>query len=98
MSSGGLIRQARLLASLSQVELAERVGRDRAHIARWERDAVEPGFTTLRELLQACGYDLSTALIAFDPTPIERLKPLQALTPAERFERLIRRLDAGEQE
>jgi len=87
-----LIRQARLLAQLSQVELAELVGRDRAHIARWERDGAEPGLSTLREVLQACGYDLSMALIAYDPSPAERLKPMQKLTPSQRVDHLLERL------
>lgn len=92
LTTGGLIRQARLLAGRSQVELADRIGRDRAHIARWERDGAEPGLTTLREVLQACGYELSIALIKFDPTPLELLKPLRGLTPAQRVDRLVERL------
>lgn len=92
MTTGGLIRQARLLAHLTQEELAERVGRNRAHIARWESDAVEPGFSTLQEMLRACGYDLSTELIRYDPAPREALKPLQGLTPAERLDRLLTRV------
>jgi transcriptional regulator with XRE-family HTH domain len=87
------MRQARLRAHLSQEELAERVGRNRAHIARWEADAVEPGFSTLIEILNACGYDLSTELIPYDPAPRDALKPLQALTPSERLDRLLTRLD-----
>ena len=45
-----MIREARLLAGLSQGELGARVGKDRAQIARWERGAVEPSFETLRQL------------------------------------------------
>ena len=52
MTSGLLIREARLLAGLSQDELGARVGKDRAQIARWERGAVEPSFETLRELVE----------------------------------------------
>ena len=77
---------------MSQAQLAERVGRDRAHIARWEHDVVEPGLRTLREMLQACGYDLSMALIKYDPSPAERLKPMQKLTPSQRVDRLLVRL------
>ena len=39
-----LIREARLRAGLSQVELSERSGKDRAQLARWERDVVQPSF------------------------------------------------------
>jgi transcriptional regulator with XRE-family HTH domain len=93
MTTGTLIRQARLLAGLSQGELAERTGRERTHIARWERDAVEPSFSTLRAILQACGYDLSTALVRHDPGPRKKLEPLQALTPAERLDRMLARTE-----
>ena len=36
MTSAQIIREARLKAELTQAELAERLGRDRAQIARWE--------------------------------------------------------------
>src|SRR3989442_39132 len=67
MTSGTLIRQARMRAGLSQVELSERSGKDRAQIARWERDVVQPSLETLRELLQACGFDLELRLVPFRP-------------------------------
>jgi transcriptional regulator with XRE-family HTH domain len=89
VTTGDLIREARLRAHLSQEELGHRVGRNRSHIARWERDTVEPGFSTLIEVLNACGFDLSTTLIAFDPGPREALRPLQSLTPAERLDRML---------
>jgi Helix-turn-helix len=41
-SSGSLLREARLRAGLSQGGLGERTGKDRAQIARWERDADSP--------------------------------------------------------
>ena len=47
MTSGTLIREARLRAGMSQVELARRSGKDRAQLARWERDVVQPSFETL---------------------------------------------------
>ena len=61
-----LIREARLRAGLSQVELSVRSGKDRAQLARWERDVVQPSFETLRELLRACGFDLETTLVPFE--------------------------------
>src|SRR5947199_16915 len=62
MTSGTLIRQARTRAGLSQVELGQRSGKDRAQIARWERDVVQPSLETLREVLRACGFDVELAL------------------------------------
>ena len=57
-----MIREARLLAGLSQGELGARVGKDRAQIARWERGAVEPSFETLRQLVRACGFELNVSI------------------------------------
>ena len=71
MTSGTLIRQARLRARLSQAQLSERSGKDRAQIARWERDVVTPSLETLREVLQACGFDLDMQLVLYEP-PDER--------------------------
>jgi transcriptional regulator with XRE-family HTH domain len=51
--SGDLIREARLRAGLTQDELGERTGRDRAVIARWEQGAVTPSMETVIELVRA---------------------------------------------
>ena len=63
MTSGQLLRDARLRAGLSQAELASRFRRPRSQIARWERGRVEPGFETLRRVLRACGFDISESLV-----------------------------------
>ena len=76
-------------AALSQEDLAGRLGLPRSQIARWERDAVEPGFSTLRRALRACGFDLSPALIPYeaDLARDERLRQLQLQSPQERLRR-----------
>ncbi len=74
-SSGSLLREARLRAGLSQGALGERVGKDRAQIARWERGGNTPSFETLRRLLQACGFDVSSQLIPYDPESHEDGEP-----------------------
>ena len=86
MTSGELIRAARLRAGLSQAELGERLGMPQSSIARWEVDSVEPGLSTLRRVLQACGYDLSPVLIPFarDPERDARVRELQKLQSARR--------------
>jgi transcriptional regulator with XRE-family HTH domain len=84
MRSGEVIKEARLLAGLSQDGLAERIGVPRQSIARWERGAVEPGFDTVRRLLRSCGFDVS--LVRYEPeeTAAARLSGRLELTPQER--------------
>jgi transcriptional regulator with XRE-family HTH domain len=95
MTSGMLIREARLLAGISQAELGDRVGLDRAQIARWERDAVQPSFETLRDLLRACGYDLSLQLARHEPDERaeEQIRKRLRRTPQERTRSMLRTLD-----
>jgi transcriptional regulator with XRE-family HTH domain len=93
MTSGTLIRQARTRAGLSQGELSQRSGKDRAQIARWERDAVTPSLETLRELLQACGFDLDLSLVPYrgpDAQLDKRLGKALDRTPQERLQAMLR--------
>jgi transcriptional regulator with XRE-family HTH domain len=92
VTSGLLIREARLLAGLSQDELGARVGKDRAQIARWERGAVQPSFETLRELVEACGFELSVAITprATDETEDAELRASLRLSPQERLQALLK--------
>jgi transcriptional regulator with XRE-family HTH domain len=93
VTSGELIRAARLRAGLSQAELAERMGMPQSSIARWEVDSVEPGLSKLRRVLQACGFDLSLSLIPFerDPDRDARVLEVQRMTPQERIRGMIER-------
>lgn len=92
MTSGTLIREARLRAGLSQVELSERSGKDRAQIARWERDVVQPNFETLRELIRACGFDLETTLVPYQTHPKDdtRLRKSLERAPQERLQAMLK--------
>ena len=92
MTTGTLIRQARMRAGLSQVELSARSGKDRAQIARWERDVVVPSLETLRQLLRACGFDLELALVPFEPDRRHdaRLRTRLERTPQERLQAMLR--------
>ena len=90
MLSGDIIRDARLRAGLSQTELGQRVSRDRTQIARWERHAVAPSLETLRELVQACGYDLSLRLEPLDRSDDEVLRAALMLSPQERLQRMLK--------
>jgi transcriptional regulator with XRE-family HTH domain len=95
MTTGDLMRSARLRAELSQEQLAERLGLPRSSVARWETDTVEPGFSTLRRVLRACGFDLSLALVPFerDPERDAHMQEVQRLTPQERLRAMVDRLE-----
>jgi transcriptional regulator with XRE-family HTH domain len=87
-----LIREARLRAGLSQGELSERSGKDRAQIARWERDVVQPSFETLRDLVRACGFDLDMTLVPYEPDDraTARLRKGLMRSPQERLQAMLK--------
>jgi transcriptional regulator with XRE-family HTH domain len=83
--AGDVIREARLLAGLSQDGLAERIGVPRQSIARWERGEVEPSFDNVRRLLRRCGFDVSLVRYDADESAEARLGRRLELTPQERL-------------
>jgi transcriptional regulator with XRE-family HTH domain len=87
--SADLIREARLRAGLTQYELAERTGRDRSVIARWEQSAVAPSLETLVELVRACGFELPLELVPRDDSHLERLRKNVLLSPERRVQRIL---------
>ena len=89
MRSASLIREARLRAGLTQAEVAERTGRDRSVIARWEQAVVAPSVETLIELVRACGFDLPLELEPYDAAGAERLSKNTMLSPERRVRRLL---------
>src|SRR3954454_10011189 len=88
-SSGSLIREARLRAGLSQGDLGQRTGKDRAQIARWERDDVSPPYETLRSLARTWGSELSTELVVYAPAPTERIQEVLRISPQELLHRML---------
>jgi transcriptional regulator with XRE-family HTH domain len=93
MTAAELIRSARSRAGLAQHELAELLDTPRSQIGRWEAGEVEPAFATVRRVLRACGFDLSMALVPFDPDApqVARLVELSRLTPKERLDAALLR-------
>lgn len=89
MRSADLIREARLRGGLTQYELAERSGRDRSVIARWEQGVVAPSVETLVELVRACGFDLPLELVPYEGPVSERLRKNALLSPERRVQRLL---------
>ncbi len=66
MISADLIREARLRSGLTQQQLATRAGTSQSAIARWESGAVQPSLERLRELIRACGLELTYGLANYD--------------------------------
>jgi transcriptional regulator with XRE-family HTH domain len=87
--SADLIREARLRAGLTQYELADRTGRDRSVIARWEQGAVAPSLETLVELVRACGFELPLELVPRGASNLERLRKNVLLSPERRVQRIL---------
>ncbi len=85
---GVLIRQARLRAGLSQQDLAGRLRTSQSLIARWERGAVEPGFSTVVKAVRACGLDLATRVVEYDRDHDVAISENLKLSPLGRLRRM----------
>jgi transcriptional regulator with XRE-family HTH domain len=96
MRSASLIREARLRAGLTQSEVAERTGRDRSVVARWEQGVVAPSVETLLDLVRACGFDLPLELVPFDESRQDRLSKNLLLSPERRVRRLLTAVEQDE--
>jgi predicted nucleotidyltransferase/DNA-binding XRE family transcriptional regulator len=92
-----VIRQARLDANLSQVDLAARAGTSQSTLARYETGAALPTLPTLERLLSACGRRLEIQTPrARRPGPASSMRS-QLGPQADKLRRRRRRLlDAAE--
>lgn len=91
VKSAALLREARLRSGLSQEILADRVGKTRPQIARWEAGAVAPSLDTLVELVRACGFDLPLELAPLGDAD-GSLAELQRLSPEGRLDEMLKLL------
>jgi transcriptional regulator with XRE-family HTH domain len=89
MFSGDILVEARRRAGLSQAELGRRSGVAPSLIGRYERYEVIPSFERLRELVRACGLDLTFRLASVDASDHDRVLIERELgrSPAERLRR-----------
>lgn len=89
-----MIREARLRGGLTQAELARRMGKPQATIARWETHRAAPSFDTLSAALRECGFQL--ALEPYEAPDLEGLGEIVGMTGAERLDEALRRRTGDE--
>lgn len=96
MTGAQIIRQARLKAGLTQTELADRLGRDRAQVARWEIGGQQPSFENVQAAIEACGLALRLEIVERAQTPVLDAEVETSLlqAPQQRVQTLLGRLDA----
>src|SRR6266542_95275 len=84
MSARDLIVIARRRAGLSQRELADRLARPQATVARWESGAREPSFAAVQQALKACGLQQLIGLATYDDSDVALAHQQLALPTLER--------------
>lgn len=94
MTAAQIIREARLKAGLTQSELADRLGRERAQVARWEIGGQEPSFENLQAVVEACGFSLRMEIAEREETPAldAELDASLPQAPQQRVQALLERL------
>jgi transcriptional regulator with XRE-family HTH domain len=95
--SAQLIRQARTRAGINQTELAERVGKSKVQVGRWENGLVAPSLETLLDLLRACGFTLPLRLESYAPVDDSQIVASTRLSPGARVDRLVQRVEQERQ-
>jgi transcriptional regulator with XRE-family HTH domain len=63
MEVGHLVREARELTNLTQVELARRAGTVQSAVSRIEMDQISPTVRTLAHLIHAAGAELRIVVV-----------------------------------
>ncbi len=85
MISASLLVEARRRANLTQRELAACAGIRQQEIARYERGHVMPSLERLRQLIAACGLELTFGLARADSSYDEVIATALAIPPAQRL-------------
>jgi transcriptional regulator with XRE-family HTH domain len=95
LTAAQIIREARLKAELTQSQLAERLGRERAQVARWEIGGREPSFENVVAVVEACGFALNVEIaerVDDDPCLDAELTESLLQAPQQRAQAMIQRL------
>lgn len=92
MSGGDVIAIGRRRAGISQRALARRLGVPQSTVARWEARDHEPSLATVERALGACGLAVMVGIANADDAYRHQIAAQLTLAPAQRVERLGRRL------
>lgn len=88
LAARDLLLLARRTAGLSQAELAERLGRPRSTVARWELGEMAPAFDAVVAAVTACGLTATIDLASADSSYLHDVGGRLRLEPIERLRRL----------
>lgn len=70
------------------MQVAERLGRPQATIARWETGRQRPPLESVVEALHACGLELTVGIARYDDSYLAQIARQLRLAPVERLRRL----------
>jgi transcriptional regulator with XRE-family HTH domain len=96
MRSKDVIRIARDRAGLTQQQLAERSGRPRETIVRWESGSQLPSLDAVSMVVDQCELDLVLRLAKRDSSLNDRVGEQLSLLPARRLNRLLSAKEAND--
>lgn len=91
-TAGRLLREARLRAGFSQVELARRAGVTQSVVSAYESGARQPSLPMLDRLVRATGYELDVSVQTATAHPSEPAPPAPTGPLAERLARHSRQV------
>ena len=95
VSAAELLRQARLAAGMTQVQLASRAGVTQSVISAYESSRREPALSTLQRLLEATGHRLPLQLEQVDGAAPRSLPRVGLGAALRRQRRQLRRIVAA---
>lgn len=88
-TGGGLIREARLRAGITQQDLADRLGTSQSVVARWEAGHRSPTVDTMVRAVRACGLDVAMSVVAPDEDHALLLRQNLAISPEARLDKMV---------
>jgi transcriptional regulator with XRE-family HTH domain len=97
MMGGGLVREVRRRAGLTQRQLARRAGVSQPTIARIESGDARPSLERILEVVRAAGFDLDVHVVPLDEDALAMAERNLRRTPEERIDALVAAVELGEE-